>query len=258
MGRWKWFESASPRSNYNQSRFVCALRWNQRPDRRFQRRLSPKGVFLRSGLHRSLAPVGAVDPTYDQHFDTYYSLPAKVRLKWLSRFQPSGSLLEVGCGSGQFLALARAHGYQVAAVEPNPRSARSAARLLGIEVEQALIEESGLPPQSYDVVFHIDLLSHFPDPVKALRKMAELTRPGGVVCFEVGIGALPRRWSPLLGRPGYPQHLWHFTEEAVRGGTVGQLISAGVLYLDDQLGAASGSSGLLVMFVSPLPSIFTV
>jgi SAM-dependent methyltransferase len=159
-------------------------------------------------------PPGCVDPTQDQHFDTYYSLPARVRLDWISSLQPSGSLLEVGCGAGQFLALARARGYRVAAVEPNPESARL-ARQLGIDVEQALIEESTLPPRSYDVVFHIDLLSHFPDPVRALRKMAELVKPGGIVCFEVGAAALARGWYPFVGRPGYPQHLWHFSERAI-------------------------------------------
>ena len=159
-------------------------------------------------------PAGSVDPTQDHHFETYYSLPAKVRLNWISSLQPSGSLLEVGCGSGQFLALARARGYQVAAVEPNPESART-ARQLGIDVEQALIEDSALPPKSQDVVFHIDLLSHFPDPVRALRKMAELVKPGGIVCFEVGAAALARGWYPFVGRPGYPQHRWHFTERAI-------------------------------------------
>jgi SAM-dependent methyltransferase len=158
---------------------------------------------------------GTVDPTQDHHFDTYYSLPAQVRLNWISSLRPSGSLLEVGCGAGQFLALARNRGYQVAGIEPNPESVR-AARSLNIDVERALVEESALPPQRYDVVFHIDLLSHFTDPVRALRKMADLVRPDGLVCFEVSVAALRRGWYPFVGVPGYPQHLWHFTEPAIR------------------------------------------
>ena len=159
---------------------------------------------------------GTVNLAEDRHMHTYYSLPAKLRLDWVSRFQPSGRLLEVGCGSGEFLALAKTRGYEIAAVEPNPISARIAADSLGIEVEESLIEESNLPEQSYDVVFHVDLLSHFPDPVKALRKMARLVRPGGVVCFEVGIfGGLKRSWYPWVGRIGYPHHLWLYSESAV-------------------------------------------
>jgi SAM-dependent methyltransferase len=160
-------------------------------------------------------PAGTVDPTKDHHFDSYYSLPAQVRLNWISSLQPSGNLLEVGCGGGEFLALARQRGYQVAGIEPNAESA-SAARSLGIDVEEGLVEESALPPQRYHVVFHVDLLSHFPDPVLALRKMAELVTPEGIVCFEVSVAALRRAWYPFVGVPGYPQHLWHFTESAIR------------------------------------------
>jgi SAM-dependent methyltransferase len=123
--------------------------------------------------------------------------------------------LEVGCGRGEFLVLARQRGYQVSAVEPNPEAA-SAAEALGIDVERALIEESTLPRQSFDVVFHVDLLSHFPDPITALQKMAALVRPDGLVCFEVSVGALTRNWYRWVGRLGYPRHLWFYSEDAVR------------------------------------------
>jgi SAM-dependent methyltransferase len=161
-------------------------------------------------------PPGAVDLAQDHHLETYYSLPAKVRLAWIERFRPSGRLLEIGCGAGQFLALAQSHGYEVAAVEPNAHSAASAAGTLGIAVEQGLVEDSALPARSFDVVFHVDLLSHFPDPVKALKKMAELAKPDGVVCFEVGVfGGLAPAWYRWVGLIGYPQHLWLYSEAAI-------------------------------------------
>ena len=160
---------------------------------------------------------GLVNPAEDHHLETYYSLPAKVRLDFISRFQSRGRLLEVGCGTGEFLALARRCGYQISAVEPNAVAAGVAAAALGIEVEQTLIEDSELPRKSFDVVFHVDLLSHFPDPVRALGKMAELVRSDGVVCFEVGVfGGLAAGWYPWVGRIGYPQHLWLYSEAAVR------------------------------------------
>jgi SAM-dependent methyltransferase len=159
---------------------------------------------------------GTVNPAEDHHLETYYSLPAKVRLDFIRKFRPTGKLLEVGCGRGEFLTLARRNGYQVAAVEPNPEAARAASDTLGIEVEQALIEESVLPEKSFDIVFHVDLLSHFPDPVRAFCKMASLVRPGGIVCFEVGVfGGLAPGWYPWVGRIGYPQHLWLYSEDAI-------------------------------------------
>ncbi len=171
----------------------------------------------------------AVDLREDHHLDTYYSLPARIRLDWMKGFCATGRVLEVGCGSGHFLALAQEAGYEVAAVEPNAVSARIARERLGIEVEEALIEESLQPAAAYDAVFHVDLLSHFPDPERALRAMARLLRPGGVLCFEVGVfGGLGRAWYPWVGKIGYPQHLWLYSEEAIGAllGRVGLEVTA--------------------------------
>lgn len=162
-------------------------------------------------------PADAVDPREDHHVDSYYALPARLRMDWVARFKRSGRLLEVGCGSGHLVAEALSRGYEVAALEPNPAAAREVAARLGIAVEEALVEESAQPEGRYDVVVHVDLLSHFPDPVLALRRMARLLRPGGVLCFEVGaFGGLSPRWYGWVGRIGYPQHRWLYSEPAVR------------------------------------------
>jgi hypothetical protein len=46
--------------------------------------------------------------------------------------------------------------------------------------------------------------------------MGTLIRPGGVVCFEVGVfGGLSPGWYRWVGRIGYPQHLWLYSEAAI-------------------------------------------
>ena len=157
-----------------------------------------------------------VDPTHDMHVGDSYEYPARMRLDWIAKFRAPCRLLEVGAGAGHLRERARAAGYQVAAIEPD---AGCAARLtsLGIPVEQALVEDSALPDGACDVVFHVDLLSHFPDPVRALRAMTRLTAPDGLVCFEVGVfGGLAKAWYPWIGRPGFPDHLWFYSEPAIR------------------------------------------
>src|SRR5690242_14268392 len=83
----------------------------------------------------------AVDPTIDRHPDSFYRLPARAKVRWLSQSYPRGRLLEVGCGDGHFVIAARAHGYEVAAIEPHAgRASQVAAR--GVDVECALLEQS--------------------------------------------------------------------------------------------------------------------
>ncbi|MEX2081336.1 MAG: class I SAM-dependent methyltransferase [Dehalococcoidia bacterium] len=159
---------------------------------------------------------GEIDPTTDHHHRLYYSLPAALRLAWVRRFAEGGRLLEVGCGEGEFVALAKASGFEVTGIEPHPGRAAVTRERHGIAVEEGLIETTALPAGAFDVVFHVDLLSHFPDPVDALRKMSERLRPGGVVCFEVGLfGGLNPRWYALAGRPHFPRHRWFFDEASL-------------------------------------------
>jgi SAM-dependent methyltransferase len=158
----------------------------------------------------------SVDLTHDEHTDEYYEFPADLRLDWIARIRPQGRFLEVGCGWGHLIAGAQRRGYQVAAIEPNPARARYVREVLGIDVEQATIDTAGVPAVGFDIVYHIDLLSHFSDPASALRAMALQLRPGGRLCFEVGIfGGLAAGWYRWIGRPGFPQHRWLYSEAAL-------------------------------------------
>jgi SAM-dependent methyltransferase len=166
----------------------------------------------------SLDPTpGPQDPTIDHHARIYYSAPAAKRVRWLQRFVPQGRVLDIGCGEGEFAAAAIALGFQVDGLDPSTRRAEIAERVTGITVQRALIEEAELPARAYDGIFHVDLLSHFPEPLESLRRMHACLKPGGVMCFEVGLfGGLGARWRGFAGRGNFPAHRWLFSEGAVR------------------------------------------
>jgi len=158
----------------------------------------------------------AVDPTADHHHRSYYARPAARRLSWLQEFVKSGRVLDVGCGEGEFAAAARAAGYDVDGVDPSEQRAAIAEARVGIKVERALVEEARLAPGAYDAVVHVDMLSHFPDPVAALTAMRAALKPGGVMCFEVALfGGLSPRWWRWAGRGNLPVHRWFYDEKAL-------------------------------------------
>jgi SAM-dependent methyltransferase len=159
---------------------------------------------------------GEIDVTRDAHHASFYALPAHTKLRWLARYVRPGRFLEVGAGEGDLLAAARAHGHSIAAIEADPDRAARLRRRLGIEVECALIEESQSVDGAFDVVFHCDLLSHFEDPHRALRRMTRLLRPGGCLFFEVGLMAgVSPAWYRIIGEVGLPQHRWFFSEPSL-------------------------------------------
>lgn len=150
------------------------------------------------------------------HHDGYYAVGAERRVDWVQRWCKGGRLLEVGPGPGHLLAAAQRRGFTVTGVDPNPASVRRIRDRLGVDVELASIESSRLPDGAFDVVVNVDLMSHFDDPVAALRAMARRLAPGGHLCLELSLlGGIWPGWYRVLGRVGFPEHRWLYSREAL-------------------------------------------
>jgi len=118
-------------------------------------------------------------------------------------------LLDVGCGPGTItadLAVRVAPGQVIAidAAEAPLAEARAAAAAAGVEVDVRLgdVYAIDLPDDSVDVVHAHQVLQHLTDPVAALREMARVCRPGGLVAARDGdyAGMFWAPASPLLDR----------------------------------------------------------
>lgn len=161
-------------------------------------------------------PATPADPTIDHHTEGYYRYPARTRARFARRVSPGNRLLEVGCGDGSFLLAARDVGFRPTGLEAHPDRAARTAATTGLPVVSALIEERPQFDQPFDVVFHVDLLSHFDDPAESLRSMAGELAPGGALVFEVGVfGGLAPAWYRWVGGVGLPWHRWLYSEAAV-------------------------------------------
>jgi len=188
-------------------------------------RNSGKIVCEENGYQGLLCACGAIficpepseqetNPRLDLHPEPYYSLPAKTRINWVEKHSCGNKYLDIGAGNGATVAEAKSRGFLVSAIDPNPVCVEFLTANFSIPVELSTIETTQLRTDSFDVAFHVDLLSHFKDPVLALKKMASLVEPeSGIVCFEVGLfGGLSGKWQSWTGRPGFPQHRWFFSE----------------------------------------------
>jgi SAM-dependent methyltransferase len=139
------------------------------------------------------------------------------RLRWsCPPWVGAGRYLDVGCGSGASLGVARALGWQVAGIEMDEAAAAKARRFTGeLYVGDAL--SAPFAAARFDVVTAFHVLEHVPDPVAMLRRMLEWLAPGGLLIVEVpnagGLGAacFGRAWSGLE----LPRHLVHFTPETL-------------------------------------------
>jgi len=163
-------------------------------------------------------PAGDPDEHQDiYHPDSFFSLSAGLKVRWLETHFRKGRLLEVGCSNGSFLAEARKDGFDVAGLEPHPDRVRYVRETLQIPVTEAYLEDDRVPHGTFDIVYHCDLLSHFPDPIGALRTMSSLLRPGGALFFEVGLlGGVSPLWYRMIGSIGLKHHIWLYSMAGMR------------------------------------------
>ncbi len=138
---------------------------------------------------------------------------ARHRLQQIGGRLPDGArILDVGSGSGEWLAALQQAGHRVSGVEPDPYYGEYARRQYGVEVETAGILDLQRPENSFDVITLFHVLEHLPDPLAALLKFRGWLRPGGLLIIEVP-NTNCRHQNPA-GR-FHPAHVIGFTSESL-------------------------------------------
>lgn len=127
-------------------------------------------------------------------------------------------VLDVGCGSGRFLTVAQALGWQGYGVEFDPDAA-SNARVAGCEILGHEVSDlDARYEQHFDAVTLSHVIEHVRDPTQTLRHCWRLLKPGGRIWIEtpnvdsVGYEIYGPCWRGL--EP--PRHLVLFNPAALR------------------------------------------
>jgi SAM-dependent methyltransferase len=149
----------------------------------------------------SLPSPDAFETYYRESYYSVYGEPASsvTRLSMFSRLldliprRPPGRLLDVGCGAGDFLALARQIGWDVIGVEPSVQACSAARKLHGLEVLNCPFERADLPGDAFDVVTLLNVIDQAPEPIHLLESARRVLRPGGLLVLRILNGAFHRR-----------------------------------------------------------------
>jgi len=95
---------------------------------------------------------------------------------------PGTKLLDVGCGSGLALVLARQRGALTSGLDISPGLlAIARGRLPGADLREGDMEELPFADQAFDATTGINAFQFAGDPRHALREAVRVTRPGGRV-----------------------------------------------------------------------------
>jgi len=133
---------------------------------------------------------------YDARLPTYR--------QFLRRFSAyTGRLLDVGCGVGFFVKVARDVGWDAHGSEISPIAVRIGREQLGLaQLHVGRIQDAGFAQSSFDVITLWDVIEHIPDPVSLLIELRRLLRVGGLLFVQtpnISFQLLRARALRLLG-----------------------------------------------------------
>jgi SAM-dependent methyltransferase len=142
------------------------------------------------------------------------------RMRVVGRRAAGGSLLDIGCGDGLFLWVARNAGWRVEGIEFSPEGASRAAARLGRPVAIGDLSRTAALPGPFDVVTLWHVLEHLPEPRPMIEAARRRLKPGGLLVVAVpNLDNLPMQLAYRLARgrrlplyePGWREpHLSHF------------------------------------------------
>ena len=136
-------------------------------------------------------------------------------------------ILEVGCGTGEYLSGLRDWGgWDVVGVELSPHASKIARERFGLDIITGTLFDAALPPKAFDIVLMRYVLEHIHNPRETLIEINKLLRDKGkFICCSPNVDSLEasvlgKYWGGL----DIPRHLYHFSPK-----TLGKLLqSAGL------------------------------
>lgn len=149
------------------------------------------------------------------HFVKEISLRQKLKL--IESIHPEKrNLLDVGCGTGDFLRIAQQHNWTVSGIEPNER-ARDIANAKTDNRVNDVIHGPKFRNPSFDVITLWHVLEHLPDLHEQLKLYKELLTANGTL-----IVAVPnyksydaQKYKGFWAGYDVPRHLWHFSQKSI-------------------------------------------
>ncbi|NNC63401.1 MAG: class I SAM-dependent methyltransferase [Gammaproteobacteria bacterium] len=129
---------------------------------------------------------------------------------------PPGRLLDIGCGNGRLMYLARRAGWDVKGLELSPIMAKLVRQRLGAAVVVADfidVEPEDVDAGKFDVICLRHVLEHLPNCLLAMRKIKALLATRGYVLIELpNVESISKKLKRLLTRRGlrkpvYPEDM---------------------------------------------------
>lgn len=155
---------------------------------------------------------------FEKAYHVVRKLALKKKVDLINGFKPEEkTLLDIGCGTGDFLATAQEQGWNITGIEPNDQARALANKNTSNKVFDNP-EISKLKNERYDVITLWHVLEHLPDLEHHISEFKRLLKPNGYLVIAVpnfkSFDA--NHYKEFWAAYDVPRHLWHFSPKAIK------------------------------------------
>ena len=177
-----------------------------------------------SGYYESddyISHTDSKETVVDKLYQIVKKLALHNKLKLINSFKTADkNLLDVGCGTGDFLLVCKNNGWEVSGVEPNAKAKMAAEnKLKGTSNSEIYTEINQLKSEAkFDIITLWHVLEHVPNLEVYISALKKLLKPKGVLIVAVpnyksyDANYYKQFWAAY----DVPRHLWHFSKKSIQ------------------------------------------
>jgi 2-polyprenyl-3-methyl-5-hydroxy-6-metoxy-1,4-benzoquinol methylase len=159
---------------------------------------------------------------YEQYSRDDYLSPLTIKRyhEFLDRLEPykkTGNLLDVGCGIGYFLEVAKERGWEVYGTEFTDQAVKI-CREKGIQMHQGPLDSLNYQEGFFDVLCSFEVIEHINNPLHELNQSVQVMRDGGAYFLTTpNFNSLLRYYlKDKYNVICYPEHLSYYTKSTIK------------------------------------------
>lgn len=152
---------------------------------------------------------------FDRVYQFVRNCTLRKKLKLINSFNTENkTILDIGAGTGDFLATCKKNNWSVVGVEPSEK-ARKISEGKNINL---LTDISEINKQQFDVITMWHVLEHIPNLTEYIYQLKSLLKENGVLVIAVPNYKSydAQHYKQFWAAYDVPRHLWHFSKTSIK------------------------------------------
>lgn len=137
-------------------------------------------------------------------------------LDTFEKYRKHNRILDIGCGIGYFLEVAKERGWEVYGTEFTDQAV-AICNDKGINIQQGVLNVDKYDEGFFDVITSIEVIEHINNPIEEVENISKILRKGGVFYFTTpNFNSLLRyKLKSEYNVICYPEHLSYYTPKTI-------------------------------------------